>query len=103
LLDGAPPRAHAAEVLIEISVLEVRAALDLAAIAARLETGEKLEEGRLAGPVRPDDPDALPTPDEEIHSGKQSPSAPLRPETAGIEDDVPGARRRSESERDAIG
>jgi hypothetical protein len=90
-------------VLIEVPVFEVRAPADGTLVVVSAARREELEERRLAGPVGPDDADALAAADEQVDAAEEGPSPSRGEEALGVEHDVPRAHRRGKPERDALG
>src|SRR5262249_51186518 len=103
LLDAGLRGVDRAEVLIEVALAQVRPASDPALVGPVGAVREELEQRRLARAVRSDDADAVTAPNEEIEITEQMPAATLGAEPVRVEHDVAAARRRRESERDALG
>src|SRR5207249_1279006 len=86
----------------EVPDVQAPAAVDGPRVRLLL-ANQNLQEGRLPRPVRPDEPDFVPLPELEVHTGEQEPPAmglrdPLEPHDA-----VPGAARlEREAERPGL-
>ena len=96
-------RVDVAEVLVEVALLEVGAALDGALVLRAASPREELEERGLARAVRADDADALAAAHEELEVREEHAPSALGAEAPGVEHDVAGAGRGREAERDALG
>jgi hypothetical protein len=100
LFDRCPRRVERAEVLIEVSLFEVRAAANLPAVFLGTLTGQQLEQRGFPGAVRSDDTDPVAATHQEIDPLEQLAAAPRSKKPFGIEHDVARTRRRGESKRD---
>src|SRR5439155_19896135 len=97
LVDGGEVGVHLSEVLIEVPILKVRAALHVAAILREAAIGEDLEERGLASAVRAHHADALAAAHEDLDAVEEDAAAALGVEVLAIEDDVARARGGGEA------
>src|SRR5262249_17429506 len=95
VLEGARDAARSDAVRLEpgelVSVERERAAV------GRVEAGEQVEPGRLAGPVRPDQPEDLAARDREAHAGKRLDAAEALADGSRLEQLAHGALREASS------